>query len=110
MTDIVHEEGYKDDYKVTVKLDDGSEWSPTNKELFRLVDKVFQPEEYEFGDGFGNKMLWYYISMIMIGKEDLAYDAYGLRGGEAIDHFEHSIEENAGEVIEVVEALKKEFE
>lgn len=108
MTEIRHETGYKDDYKVTVELDNGKTWSPTNKELFKLVDKTFQSEEHEFGDGYGNRWLWFYLSMIMLGKEEKAYTAYGLRGGNAIQHFEKTVQENADELIEEIEKLKEE--
>ena len=107
MTDIVHETGYKDDYKVTVYNDDEG-WSPTNRDLFELVEKMFQSEEKEFGDGYGNRWLWFYISMIMMGKENKAKEAYGLRGFDAVCHFEKTVEKHADELIEEIEKLKKE--
>jgi len=106
---IVHEEGYKDEYKVTVYQSDEG-WSPTNQELFELVDKMFQSEEHEFGDGYGNRWLWFYISMIMMGKENKAYEAYGLRGRDALCHFEKTVEENADKLIEEIEKLKEEVQ
>jgi len=108
--DIVHETGYKDDYKVAIyheNLASDEGWAPTNQEIFTLLDKVFQSEEHEFGDGYGNKWLWFYISMIMLGKEDKAYEAYGLRGYKALAHFENVVEENADELIEILEDLKE---
>lgn len=108
-TEIVHEEGYKDEYKVTVRLNN-DEWSPTNRELFELTDKIFQSEEHEFGDGYGNRWLWFYMTMIMMGEENKAYEAYGLRGRDALCHFEKTVEENVDDVIEVLEDLKEEVQ
>jgi len=110
MADIVHEEGYKDAYKVTAYLDEDHEtgWSPTNYELFELIDKIFESEEHEFGDGYGNRWLWFYMSMIMLGEEDKAFEAYGLRGFKALAHFEKTVEEYADDMIEVLEDLKQE--
>jgi len=108
-TEIIHEEGYKDEYKVTVQLEN-DEWSPTNGELFELTDKIFQSEEHEFGDGYGNRWLWFYMTMIMLGKEQKAFEAYGLRGRDALCHFEKTVEENVDEVIEVLEDLKEEVQ
>lgn len=106
-TEIVHEEGYKDEYKVTVYQDDEA-WSPTNRELFELVDKIFQSEEHEYGDGYGNRLLWFYLSMIMMGDEEKAYEAYGLRGMDALCHFEKTVEENADRLIDEIEQLREE--
>lgn len=107
MTPIEHVTGYKDDYKVVVKTDE-EEWAPTNKELFTLTDKIFQSEEHEFEDGYGNRFLWFYISMIMLGKEEKAYEAYGLRGSDSLRHFQNTVKENADELIEEIEKLKDE--
>lgn len=108
MKKIVHETGYKDDYKVTVKNLDKNEWSPTNKELFKLTEKIFESEEHEFGNGYGNRWLWFYMSMIMLGEEDKAYEAYGLRGGDAVAHFEKTVEKHADDLIAEIKQLKKE--
>jgi len=108
VADIVHEEGYKDEYKVTVYNNDKEGWSPTNRDLFELIEKIFESEEQEFGDGYGNRWLWFYTSMIMLGKEQKAYEAYGLRGRDAVCHFEKTVEENVDEVIKVLEDLKEE--
>lgn len=107
MSNIVHEQGYKDAYKVTVKNIDG-EWSPTNKELFKLCEKIFESEEHEFGDGYGNRWLWFYMSLIMLGEENKAYEAYGLRSYNALEHFEQSVKQHADDIIEILEELKKE--
>jgi len=103
---IVHETGYKDDYKVTVYLDN-DQWSPTNKELFKLIKLWFESEEHEFGDGYGSKMPWFYISQIMLGKSDKAFEAYEKRGFEAVEHFENQVAEDADELITEIEKLKE---
>jgi len=108
MTEIIHETGYKDDYKVTVKNISGEEWSPTNQELFKLCEKIFESEEQEFGSGYGNQWLWFYMSTIMLGEENVAYEAYGLRGGNAVAHFEKTVEKYGDELIETIEQLQKE--
>lgn len=104
--DIRHETGYKDDYKVVV--DKETPWSPTNKELFQLIDKIFESERYEFDDGYDCRWLWFYISLIMMGEEQKAYEAYGLRGYNALTHFEASVKEHADDLIEELEKLKEE--
>jgi len=71
VADIVHEEGYKDEFKVTVYNNDKEGWSPTNRDLFELVEKIFESEEQEFGDGYGNRWLWFYMSMIMLGLRSI---------------------------------------
>ena len=110
MKDIIHETGYKDDYKVTVKNIDENEWSPTNKELFKLCEKIFESEEHEFGDGYGNRWLWFYMSTIMLGEEDTAYEAYGLRSHKALAHFEKTVEKYGDELIETIEQLQEEVQ
>jgi len=106
---IVHEEGYKDQYKVSIKFDDGDfSWSPTNQHLFKLTEKVFESEEHEFGDGYGSRWLWFYMSLIMLGEEQKAYQAYGLRGINALNHFEKSVDKYADDIIETLEELKQE--
>jgi len=108
MTDIIHETGYKDDYKVTVKEITDGEWSPTNKELFTLTEKIFESEEHEFGSGYGCRWLWFYMSMIMLGKENVAHEAYGLRGFNAVAHFEKTVQKHGDELIETIEELQEE--
>lgn len=109
MTEIIHEEGYKDEYKVTVKNQD-VEWSPTNQQLFTLVEKMFESEEHEFEDGYGCRWLWFYMSTIMLGKPGKAKEAYGLRGKNALKHFEETVKEHGDEVIKVVEELQDEVQ
>lgn len=108
-TTIEHVTGYKDDYKVEIAFDEPQDcWNPTNDQTFKWVELWFESEDYEFGDGYGRWMPWFYISMIALGKEDIAHDAYGKRGTDALDHFEDAITENADELIEKIEELKDE--
>lgn len=101
---INHEEGYKDDKKVVVRED--SPWAPTNEELFQLIDLWFEAEEYEFGDGYGCLMPLFYVCLIALGHEEKAYEAYGKRGTEAVEHFDNAVEQHADEVIAAIESLR----
>lgn len=108
MTDhIKHVTGYKDDYKVIVENKD-EEWAPTNKELFKLIKLWFESEEYEFGDGYGSKMPWFYISQIMLGDSEKAFEAYEKTGYQAKKYFEKQVKENADKLIKELEKLKEE--
>lgn len=105
---IEHQTGYKNEYQVTVTFDEGrTEWSPTNEQLFELVELFFESEDHEFGDGgYGHHLLWWYISLIAMGEGDVAYDAYNRRGFSALKHFEDSLEEYGDRLMETLLLLK----
>lgn len=102
---IYHTRGYKDD--MMVEIDTGDDlWHPTMEELFKMMKLWFESEDFEFGDGYGRAMPWFYISMVAIGEEEAAYEAYQKRGWDAVTYFEECVEEHADEVMEMVQELK----
>lgn len=106
-TTIEHVTGYKDDYKVEVSFDEPREcWNPTNEQIFKWIELWFESEDYEFGDGYGRWMPFFYIGVIALGNPEVAQEAYGKRGHDALNHFEDSVEEHADDLIEQLEALK----
>ena len=46
--------------------------------------------------------------MIMLGKENVAHEAYGLRGFNAVAHFEKTVQKHGDELIETIEELQEE--
>jgi len=106
---IEHRTGRKDDFKVVIEFDEPREqWNPTNEEVFKWLDLFFTSEDYEFGEGgYGRWVPWYYITMIVMGYEDVAYDAYGKRGYDALEHFEDAVDEHADEVLEEILRMKR---
>jgi len=106
VAEIRHETGYKDDYKVVVDLEDEKTWSPTNEELFKLVKLWFESEDFEFGEnGYGCKMPWFYLSLIMMGEPEKAFDAYQKRGWQAKTYFEEQVQEHGEGLKKVVDQL-----
>ena len=108
MAKIEHQTGYKDDYKVVVTCHD-TEWGPTNEELFTLVKLWFESEDHEFGEnGYGCKMPWFYLSLIMVGEPEKAFKAYQKRGWNAKTYFEKQVKEHGDEIKQVINDLQDE--
>lgn len=104
---IGHVTGYKDDYKVEVELPEGENiWSPTNDQIFKWITLWFQSEDHEFGDGYGRWMPFFYVSLIALGYEDKAFEAYQKRGYDAVRYFEDCVDEHADELIAKILELK----
>lgn len=104
--DIVHTDGYKDEYLVEVQFSDSTDsWAPTNEDIFQMIDLWFESEDAEFGDGYGRWMPMFYVGLIAIGETEKAQAAYGKRGYEAVEHFEQCVEDHGEEIIEQIKKL-----
>lgn len=90
---------HPNDPHVTVRDDGTYEWAPTNADLFRATDLWFDSEDAEFGDsGYGRAMPLWYLNMIGLGHPEEAFDAYGKRGLDALEHFESSVDRHITEM------------
>lgn len=103
---IEHTEGYKDEFLVAVTPEKNT-WTPTNEQLFTLIDKWFESEDAEFGDAhYGRMMPFFYVALIAIGEEEKAHAACNKEGYQAIQHFQQCVDDHRDEIIE---ALKNEL-
>lgn len=108
---IHHADGSKDGYMVKVNFDStAGEWLPKNHEVFTWLHQWFISEEYEFGEGFGATMPWFYACLCYLGHEEyqVAYNAYDLRGDEAKLHFRAAVETYIDDVRAELDALEEE--
>jgi len=53
-------------------------------------------------------MPWFYLSLIMVGKPEKAFEAYEKRGWKAKEYFEEQVREHGDEIKQVINDLQDE--